>query len=260
VEAVPSAKSLLEKENGIEGVSRKISMDPICENVEFASLLRLLMGSQEVGQISTQAIGSHHPGRKRRDFSRVLPKTKGAIGLRDDIPIRWVLRIVGEELLQVKYFWKGAGAKSVGIPEVGPVAKWSKAEAILDKSPSSSEKSGSESEEVVELRRAKEAHGRRNPGDWARLEGGRSRGGGGRIRSWGYCTRGQSTERAPGLVSRRMRGPFDGEIGASRGNITRQKTCLEERDQRPPGSGKIQGPALGQRRGRVYRLNREGSP
>jgi hypothetical protein len=42
----------------------------------------------------------------------------------------------------------------VGIPEVGPVAEWSKAEAILDKSPLSSEKSGSESEEAVELRRA----------------------------------------------------------------------------------------------------------
>jgi hypothetical protein len=48
---------------------------------------------------------------------------------------------------------------SVGIPEVGPVAEWSKAEAILDKSPSSSEKSGSESEEAVELRRAEEVCG-----------------------------------------------------------------------------------------------------
>jgi hypothetical protein len=47
----------------------------------------------------------------------------------------------------------------VGIPEVGPVAEWSKAEAILDNSLSPSKKSGSESEEVVELRRAEEAHG-----------------------------------------------------------------------------------------------------
>jgi hypothetical protein len=174
VEAALSAESLLEKENRIEGVSRKISVDPICENVEFAPhKLCLLMGSREVGQISTQAVGGHHLERRRRDFSRVLPKTEGAIGPCDNIPIRWVLRIVGEELLQLIIFWKGARAKSVGIPEVGPVAEWSKAEAILDKSPSSSKKSGSESEEVVELRRAKEACGLEGK---ARVTGPNSRG------------------------------------------------------------------------------------
>jgi hypothetical protein len=133
----------------------------------------------------------------------------------------------------------------VGIPEVRPVAEWRKAEAILNKSPSSSEKSGSESEEVVELRRAEEACGLKGK-TWvtrpnSRGVGAREEGG---IRSRGYHTRGQGTKRAPGSDSWRTRGPFDGEIGASRGNITCQKTCLEERDQRPPGCGKTQGPAL----------------
>jgi hypothetical protein len=115
VEAAPSAESLLEKENGIEEVSRKISVDLIRENVEFTLYkLRLLMESREVGQISTQAVGSHHPGRRKRDFSQVLPKTEGAIGPRDDIRIRWVLRIVGEELLQLKYFLEGGRGEVSG--------------------------------------------------------------------------------------------------------------------------------------------------
>jgi hypothetical protein len=84
-----SAESLLKKENGIEGVSQKISVDLIHENMEFAPCkLCLLIGSQEVGQILTQAVGGHHPGRRRRDFSRILSKTEGAIGLCDDIPIQ----------------------------------------------------------------------------------------------------------------------------------------------------------------------------
>jgi hypothetical protein len=64
--------------------------------------------------------------------------------------------------------------------------------------------------------------------------------------------RGQGTERAPGSDSRRTRGPFEGEIGASRGNIPRQKTCLKEIDQCPPGSRKIQGPALAGGGGEEY--------
>jgi hypothetical protein len=43
----------------------------------------------------------------------------------------------------------------MGIPDVGPAVKYSKAEATFDKS-SSSEYSRSESEEAVELKRAKE--------------------------------------------------------------------------------------------------------
>jgi hypothetical protein len=45
----------------------------------------------------------------------------------------------------------------MGIPGAGPAVEYSKAEAIFDKS-SSSENSGSESEEAVELKRAKEVH------------------------------------------------------------------------------------------------------
>jgi hypothetical protein len=115
LEAAPSVESLLEKENGIKGVSRKISVDLICEKLEFdPRKLCLLIGSREVGQISTQAVGGHHPGRRRRDFSRVLPKTEGAIGPCNDIPIRWVLRIVGEELLQLKYFLEGGRGEVSG--------------------------------------------------------------------------------------------------------------------------------------------------
>jgi hypothetical protein len=210
VEAVPSAESLLEKKNRIERVSRKISVDPIRVSVEFAPRkLYLLMGSREVGQMLTQAVGSYHPGRKKRDFLRVLP---GCVT---------IFRSNGSCSLNI--FWKGAGAKSVGIPEVRPVAEWSKAKAILDKSLLSSKKSGSKSEEAVELRRAKEARGLEGK-TWVTgpdSRGGRSQGGGGRIRSQGYHTRGQGTERAPGSDSRRTRGPFDGEIGASRGNISK---------------------------------------
>jgi hypothetical protein len=43
----------------------------------------------------------------------------------------------------------------MGIPDAGPAVEYSKAEATFDKS-SSSENSGSESEEAVELKRAKE--------------------------------------------------------------------------------------------------------
>jgi hypothetical protein len=43
----------------------------------------------------------------------------------------------------------------MGIPDAGPVVEYSKAEATFDKS-FSSENSGSESEEAVELKRAKE--------------------------------------------------------------------------------------------------------
>jgi hypothetical protein len=43
------------------------------------------------------------------------------------------------------------------IPDTGPAVEYSKAEATFDKS-SSSENSGSESEEAVELKKAKEVH------------------------------------------------------------------------------------------------------
>jgi hypothetical protein len=43
----------------------------------------------------------------------------------------------------------------MGIPDAGPAVEYSKVEATFDKS-SSSENSGSESEEAVELKRAKE--------------------------------------------------------------------------------------------------------
>jgi hypothetical protein len=43
----------------------------------------------------------------------------------------------------------------MGIPDAGPAVEYSKAEATFDKS-SSAENSGSESEEAVELKRAKE--------------------------------------------------------------------------------------------------------
>jgi hypothetical protein len=43
----------------------------------------------------------------------------------------------------------------MGIPDAGPAVEYSKAEATFDKS-SSSKNSGSESEEAVELKRAKE--------------------------------------------------------------------------------------------------------
>jgi hypothetical protein len=43
----------------------------------------------------------------------------------------------------------------MGVPDAGPAVEYSKSEATFDKS-SSSENSGSESEEAVELKRAKE--------------------------------------------------------------------------------------------------------
>jgi hypothetical protein len=49
VEAVPPAESLFEKEDGVEGVGRKISVDPVHEDVE----LSLLLGSGKMGQVPT---------------------------------------------------------------------------------------------------------------------------------------------------------------------------------------------------------------
>jgi hypothetical protein len=54
VEAVPPVESLFEKEDGVEGVGRKISMDPVREDVELVPReLSLLLGSGKMGQVPT---------------------------------------------------------------------------------------------------------------------------------------------------------------------------------------------------------------
>jgi hypothetical protein len=54
VEAAPLAESLFKKEDGIEGVGRKISMDPVCEDMELVpSELSLLLRSGKMGQVPT---------------------------------------------------------------------------------------------------------------------------------------------------------------------------------------------------------------
>jgi hypothetical protein len=54
VEAAPSAESLFEKEDRVEGVSRKISMNLVREDVELIPReLSLLLGSGKTGQVPT---------------------------------------------------------------------------------------------------------------------------------------------------------------------------------------------------------------
>jgi hypothetical protein len=54
VKSAPFAESLLKKEDRVKGVSRKISVDPICEDVELAPReLDLLVGGREKGQVPT---------------------------------------------------------------------------------------------------------------------------------------------------------------------------------------------------------------
>jgi hypothetical protein len=87
----------------------------------------------------------------------------------------------------------------MSIPDAGPAVEYSKAEATFDKS-SSSENSGSESEEAVELKRAKEVR------NLERVDG--------------------ATETVPGARRAlgpdcwRSWGPFNSEIRAGWGNVT----------------------------------------
>jgi hypothetical protein len=54
VEVVPLVEGLFEKENGVKGVGRKISMDPVREDVELVPHeLSLLLGSGKMGQVPT---------------------------------------------------------------------------------------------------------------------------------------------------------------------------------------------------------------
>jgi hypothetical protein len=54
VEVAPPAESLFEKEDRVEGVDQKISVDPVYEDVELVPReLSLLLGSRKMGQVPT---------------------------------------------------------------------------------------------------------------------------------------------------------------------------------------------------------------
>jgi hypothetical protein len=54
VEAVPLVESLFEKEDRVERVGQKISMDPVHEDMEpVPRELSLFLGSRKMGQVPT---------------------------------------------------------------------------------------------------------------------------------------------------------------------------------------------------------------
>jgi hypothetical protein len=54
VEVAPPAESLFEKEDGVEGVGQKISVDLVREDVELVPCeLSLFLGSGKMGQVPT---------------------------------------------------------------------------------------------------------------------------------------------------------------------------------------------------------------